>query len=86
MLYLIKHLRTRFLILIVLALLSTYLVLPETAVSACYECVPLTGALCVGCDPNVTEGHRTCEADQSSCSCNVSPATCSGKGPGGFEP
>lgn len=42
--------------------------------AACEECVPLTGGLCVGCDPNATVGHVSCVPNQDTCSCEVSGA------------
>jgi hypothetical protein len=74
-----RQARTRLLILASLILLSVVFALPQRSASACYECVALTGGLCVGCDPNPTSGHASCTADQSTCSCNVSPAGCSGQ-------
>jgi hypothetical protein len=63
--------RTRLLILASLILLSVVFALPQRSASACFECVALTGGLCVGCDPNPTSGHASCTADQSTCSCQV---------------
>lgn len=80
----IKQARTRLLILSSLLLLSVFLALPERAASACQECVSLSGGLCVGC-MIVSEGHQSCEPDQSTCSCNVSAQSCGGKGPGGIQ-
>ena len=82
----LREVRSRLLILTVIVLLSIFFALPQRSASACFECVGLTGGLCVGCNPNVSEGHVGCEADQSTCTCNVSPAGCGGgKGPGGLE-
>jgi hypothetical protein len=81
---LFRQVRNRLFVLASLILLSIFFALPERAASACQECVQLTGGLCVGC-MMVSEGHVSCQPDQSTCSCNVGPATCGGKGPGGLE-
>ena len=68
----LKQVRTKLFILAALILLSTYFAAPQRNVSACFECVQLTGGLCIGCDPNVSSGARTCVANQSSCTCSMS--------------
>jgi hypothetical protein len=72
----LRQVRTRLFILFSLILLSVVFGLPQSSASACQECVPLSGGLCVGCDPNVSSGHKTCQPDQTSCTCQVSPGGC----------
>lgn len=82
----LREVRSRLVIFTVLVLLSIFFALPQRSASACFECVGLSGGLCVGCDPNVSQGHTSCEPDQSTCTCNVGPSGCgSGHGPGGLE-
>ena len=67
----IGPIRLRLLILTSLILMTAYTALPQQAANACITCVPLSGALCVGCDPNVTEGFSWCWPVQETCSCYV---------------
>ena len=66
--------RLRLLILTSLIVVTAYTVLPQQAASACITCVPLTGGLCVGCDPNVRSGFNSCWPVQENCSCSVQGA------------
>lgn len=61
--------RLRLLILASLIIVTAYTAMPQQAASACIKCVPLTGGLCVGCDPNVTTGFKWCWPVQETCSC-----------------
>lgn len=63
--------RLRLLVLVSLIVVTIYTALPRQAASACITCVPLTGGLCVGCDPNVTTGFNSCWPVQETCSCSV---------------
>lgn len=68
----LKHaIRLRLLILTSLIIVTTYTAIPQQAASACINCVALTGGLCVGCDPNVTNGFNWCWPVQENCSCSV---------------
>jgi len=67
----IGPIRLRLLILTSLVIVTTYTAMPQQAASACITCVPLTGGLCVGCDPNVSAGFSWCWPVQSNCSCSV---------------
>lgn len=74
-----SSIRMRLLILASLVLLSAYVVAPQTSVRAtCYECVSLSGGLCVGCDPN-TPAHDSCIPRQETCDCIVM-GSCPGGG------
>lgn len=66
---LIGPIRLRLLILTSLIIVTAYTVMPQQAASACIKCVPLTGGLCVGCDPNATSGGNFCWPVQETCSC-----------------
>ena len=68
---LIGPIRLRLLILTSLILVTAYTAMPQATASACITCVRLTGGLCVGCDPNVTEGFNRCWPVQEDCSCWV---------------
>ncbi len=68
---LIGPIRLRLLILTSLIIVTTYTAMPQQAASACITCVPLTGGLCVGCDPNVTTGFKWCWPVQETCSCTA---------------
>ena len=63
--------RLRLLILASLIFVTAFTAMPQQTASACITCVPLTGGLCVGCDPNVTAGFSRCWPVQSDCSCSV---------------
>ena len=67
----IGPIRLRLLVLTSLIIVTIYTAMPQQAVSACINCVALTGGLCVGCDPNVTEGFNWCWPVQENCSCSV---------------
>ena len=71
---LVNPIRLRLLILTSLIIVTAYTAMPQQAASACITCVPLTGGLCVGCDPNVTEGFNWCWPVQETCSCHVQGA------------
>ena len=68
---LVNPIRLRLLVLTSLIIVSAYTAMPQQAASACITCVRLTGGLCVGCDPNVTEGFNWCWPVQENCSCYV---------------
>ena len=68
---LLGPIRLRLLILTSLILITAYTAMPQQAASACITCVPLTGGLCVGCDPNVTVGFNSCWPIQEDCRCWV---------------
>lgn len=70
-----KHVKVRILILISLIVLSLHLTTSQKTASACWECVQLTGGLCVGCDPN-QGSHKYCWAMQECCCCAVSGESC----------
>ena len=72
--HLFSPLKLRLLVLASLILVTVYTAIPQQAASACITCVPLTGALCVGCDPTVTEGFNKCWPVQETCSCTVQGA------------
>jgi hypothetical protein len=61
----------RLLILTSLIIATTYTAVPQQTASACINCVALTGGLCVGCDPNATNGFNSCWPVQENCSCYV---------------
>jgi hypothetical protein len=64
-----SSIRLRLVILASLIVVTAYTAMPQRPVSACIECVRLTGGLCVGCDPNVTVGFNFCTPNQDNCSC-----------------
>lgn len=66
--------RLRLLVLTSLIIVTAYTAMPHPAASACITCVPLTGGLCVGCDPNVSSGFNSCWPVQENCSCSVQGA------------
>ena len=66
-----RSIRTRLLVLTSLIIVTAYTAMPQQTASACITCVPLTGGLCVGCDPNVTSGFNWCWPVQADCSCEV---------------
>jgi hypothetical protein len=66
--------RLRLLVLTSLIIVTAYTAMPQQAASACITCVPLTGGLCVGCDPNVSTGFNSCWPVQENCSCSVQGA------------
>lgn len=68
---LLGPIRLRLLILTSLILMTAYSAMPQQTASACITCVPLTGGLCVGCDPNVSSGFNWCWPVQENCSCHV---------------
>lgn len=68
---LISPIRLRLLVLTSLFVFTAYTAMPQQTASACINCVPLSGGLCVGCDPNVTQGFSTCWPVQATCSCSV---------------
>lgn len=80
----VKYLKLRFMLLVSLLFLAAHFGLQANTVSACQQCVfPDAGSgICVGCMIDSDSGFVNCEADQSSCSCNVSGGSCSGDGHG----
>ncbi len=77
----IGPIRLRLLILTSLIIVTAYTAMPQQAASACITCVPLTGGLCVGCDPNVSEGFKSCWPVQANCSCSVQGSCGTGSNP-----
>lgn len=77
----IGPIRLRLLILTSLIIVTAYTAMPQQAASACITCVPLTGGLCVGCDPNVSEGFTSCWPVQENCSCSVQGSCGTGSNP-----
>ena len=69
-----NSIRLRLLVLTSLIIVTAYTAMPQQAASACITCVPLTGGLCVGCDPNVSTGFNSCWPVQENCSCYVQGA------------
>lgn len=70
----LKSLRLRILILIALVVVTANLGWSTNEAKACKNCVALQGGLCVGCTGGDAFGFKGCEADQSTCSCNLTGA------------
>ena len=67
--------RLRLLLLLTILSVGIYFVPPQSSAGSCAECVQLTGGLCVGCDPNQPV-HASCQPNQETCTCEVSPNSC----------